>query len=309
VLMSHSDFPRSIGKRASVFLVASLVTTSIMLSLETPTSLSLTQVVGQLPGGKAQDPLQAQDSLQKYADISALPLGEKRTAFSNASPKDRSDFVRIHLALYLAKHAELNEAQRALILEFMSFLTPELYDVRSDGPDRLARVPEGFRQASKRIRDVFPNDEGVRVFATLGVPEADDLLKSYRDISALPMADRRATFIKATPKGRSDLVRIHLALYLARNGELNEAQKGLILEFMSFLTPELYDVRSDDHDRLARVSELLRQFQNRILAVFSREEAARIFATLGPPEQRDDLLQKVPCDSAPPSENPPTLGR
>jgi hypothetical protein len=286
--MSRFNLPRSIRKQTFVFLIASLVTTSIVLGSKTFTSASVAQVIGQLPGDKAQD------SLQKYSDISALPMDKRRSAFSEASPKDRSDFVRIHLALYLARHSELNENQKQLVLDGMSLATSELY---ADSPDRQAKFAEPLRQFATRIGTVFSQEEAPRIFATLGAPEQDELLQKYRDISSLPMADRRAAFRNASPKGSSDVMRTHLALYLSSHPDLNGEQKEVILEGMSLVTPELY---TDSADRKAKFAEPLRQFASRIGAVFSQEEAARIFATLGAPEPQNHYLLKYRDNSTSP---------
>ena len=100
-----SRFPRSTRKQTTVFLLASLVTACVMLGSGT---------------------LKGQDPLQKYGDISALPMEKRRDAFVNASAKEKSDLFSTHLALYLARHPKLNEAQKAIILEGMSLATPEL---------------------------------------------------------------------------------------------------------------------------------------------------------------------------------------
>jgi hypothetical protein len=74
-------------------------------------------------------------------------------------------------------------------------------------------------------------------------------------------------------------MRTHLALYLARHAELSEDQKAVILEGMSLVTTEVF---IDSPDRKAKFAEPFRQFASRIGAVFSQEEAARIFATFEP---------------------------
>jgi hypothetical protein len=232
-----------------------------MFGSKTLTSISLAQVVEQLPGDKAQD------SLKMYGDMSALSMDKRRSAFSNASPKDRSDFVRIHLALYLARHSELNDGQKQIILDGMSLATPELY---TDSPDRQAKITEPLRQFANRIGAVFPQEEAVRVFATLGPPEPDELLQKYKDISALPIDRRSTAFSTASPQGSSDLMRTHLALYLASHPDLTGEQKQLIMDVVSVVTPELY---TNSPDRKAKRDELLSQFARRIRAVFSQEEA------------------------------------
>lgn len=58
-------------------------------------------------GGKIQD-----DLLQKYQDISALSMKERKAAFRRTSVREKSDLWKTHMALYLVKRPELNETQR-----------------------------------------------------------------------------------------------------------------------------------------------------------------------------------------------------
>src|SRR5207245_3817680 len=97
----------------------------------------------------------AQDPLKKYADVSALPTEKRRAAFIEASAREKSELFRTHLALYLARHAELNEDQKQIILEGMSLATPERYELRPDSPDWKAKVGEPMKQSELRIRAAF----------------------------------------------------------------------------------------------------------------------------------------------------------
>jgi hypothetical protein len=206
-------------------------------------------------------------------------MEKRRSAFIEASAKDKSDFFRTHLALYLARHAELTNDQKRIILEGMSLATPESYEVPSSSPDWKAKFGEPMMQFESRVRTAFSRDEGAKIFATLGYQEGQDgLLQKYRDLSALAMQKRRATFRKGSPKDRSDLWRTHLAIYLANHPELNEGQKEVILEGMSLAMPALFETRPDWK---TNVEGQLRSLENRALTVFSKGEGARIFATLG----------------------------
>ena len=172
-MSQNSHSPKSTRKQTTVFLLAFVIAACAMFG----------PVV--IRRGKAQDPL------QKYGDVSALPSEKRRAAFSNASPKARSDLFRTHLALYLAKHPELNEEQKQIILQAMSLITPELYAIPSDSPDWKARVEGPMIQSENRVRAAFSREEGARIFATLGDQEGQDLLQKYRDVCALPMKKRK----------------------------------------------------------------------------------------------------------------------
>lgn len=255
VLMSqNSDSPKSTRKQTTVFLLAFVIATCAMFG------------PGIIRRGKAENFLH-------------------KNGFIEAAAKENSELFRTHLALYLARHPELNEPQKAIILEGMSLATPELIGMRSDNPDWKAKVQEPTKQFESRVRAFFSKDEGARIFATLGNPKAqDDLLQKYSDIAALPMGKRKAAFRKASPQGKSNLWRTHLALYLAKHPDLNEAQKVIILEGMSLVTPGLYEVRSDSPALKAKATEPVKQFENHILGVFSKDEGVKVFSTLGDPE-------------------------
>lgn len=170
----------------------------------------------------------------------------------------------------------------------MSLATPEMYEVPRDSPDWKTKVEGPIKQFQGRVLYGFSRDEGAKIFAAMADLEGqDDLFQKYREVSELPMRERRAAFGNASPKNKSDLWRVHLALYIAKHPEINEAQKVIILEGMSLATPELFDVRFDNPEWKTKVTEPLRQFKNHALGVFSKEEAGKAFATIGDPQYPD----------------------
>jgi hypothetical protein len=277
----YSHFPKSTRKQIIICLLAFAVAACAMLGL------------GMIRSGKAQD------SLQKYEDLSVVPIEKRRAAFSNASPKDKSDLFRTHLAIYLARHAELTEDQRRIILKGISLATPQLYEQPLDNADSKAKTEEQLRQFQVSVLSGFSRDQGAKIFATMGdLAVQDDLFQKYREISALPMRERKAAFKNALPQDKSDLWRIHLALYIAKHPELSEAQIVIILEGMSLVRAELFDVPFDSPEWKPKVKEPLKRFENHILGVFSKEEAARVFATIGDAQNPSDIPRvKLPSTS------------
>lgn len=277
---SHSQ--QSTRKQKIFFLLAALVAASVTIGLGALSSISVGQDLEKLHDDKIQDPL------QKYRDVSTLPMENRRVAFSKSSPQDKSDLFRIHLALYLAKHPELNGDQKQVILEGISVATPERYEMRSNDPQWKAQAEEPFRQFQTRALALFSRAEAARIFATLGEPDTpansvnpqDDSLQKYIDISALPMPKRKVEFRKASPQGKSDLWRIHFSVYLAKHMGLSEGQKQVILDGLALLTPELFESPLSNPDEKVT----LKKFKTRIHDLFSRDQAAEIFATLGGPE-------------------------
>ncbi len=237
------------------------------------------------------------EHLQKYNDISVISVPEGRDFYEDFSATDQSNLWKVHLALYLVKRPELNGEQKQIILDAVSLASPDLFATTDSGPLRKTKVDESLQSLTQRALRAFPMKEVGEVFADVGGGQAqDDLFQKYKDISALPMRKRKAAFRKASPKDRSDLWRTHLALYLVNHAELNQGQKQITLEGMSLATPQGFDVRADNPAWAARVEEL-RSLENRILAGFSKEEGARIFATLGDPELPNSLSSSGPVVS------------
>jgi hypothetical protein len=196
------------------------------------------------------------------------------------------------------KRPELNGEQRQIVLDAVSLASPEFFATTDSGqPARKLMVDESLQLLTQRALNAFPMNESAEVFANVvGGLAQDDLFQKYKDISALPMRKRKAAFRKASSKDRSDLWRTHLALYLVNHTELNLRQKQIILEGMSLATPEGFEASSDNPAWKTKVKEL-RSLENRILTVFSKEEGARVFATLGDSEPTTSLSSSGPAIS------------
>lgn len=161
---------------------------------------------------------------------------------SNVFVTDTSTLRRAHLALSLVRYPELNRAQQRIILDAISSSRPE--------------------------------------FASSGKAE-EELLRKYNAVSALAMNQRKAAFSNASFKERSELWRTHLALYLVKRPELNELQQETVLDAMALAMPDWFEVASHKDAKKSDVEGRLRSLEERIVAAFSKEERARIFATLG----------------------------
>ncbi len=249
-------------KQTAVFLVACVTATCAIL------------VMGVLRSSKAQD------SLQKYSDIASLSAEKRRAAFINASSKDKSDFFRTHLALYLARHSQLSENQTKTILDGISLATPELYELRPDSPGWEEKFQAPMMEFQNRILAAFPKGEAAILFATPGnQPPQDDSLQKYRNLISLTMPLRKTGFRRASPNDKNELWRIHLALYLAHHPELSTEQSKAIVDALAFLTPALFEESSDS--RVWETRAWIKVFEGRVRAVFSTDVGAKIFATLG----------------------------
>jgi hypothetical protein len=223
--------------------------------------------------------------LQKYKEISALPVADRRNFFRSASAADKSSLWKIHLALYLVEHPALNEGQKKIILDAISISSPKAFETADNSAPLAAKSDHPFKPLMQSALTAFPRNQAAEVFASLGGNEAqDELLQKYHDISAQPMRKRKASFRNAAASDKADLWKTHLALYLARRADLNEAQKDTILTAMSFATAETFQIPSSDARWKTQVEQPLRSLESRIVALFSKDEGVRVFATLGEPE-------------------------
>jgi hypothetical protein len=128
---------------------------------------------------------------------------------------------------------------------------------------------------------------------TVTVAKDSDVLETYRNLCSLSIAERRASFNRASAKERSDLWKVHLAVFLARHTALSNQQQEVLLAGISLATPELFQVQKNDPAWKSKVDEPLKSLAGRAVQLFSKEEAAEIFAQI--PTQvlqgDDELLQ------------------
>ncbi len=215
--------------------------------------------------------------LHKYLQMSALPTPDRRNFFSSSSAAEKSNLWRVHLALQLVKRPEFNEGQVRIILEAISFASAEFFASSRE----KTKADDGLQLLTRHALGAFSKNEAADLFANIGGRTEDDILKKYSDISALPLKIRKALFRNASSVDKTDLWRTHLALFLVKRPDLNAWQREIILEAMSFATPECFDVRSKKPALKAKMDEQLRSLEHRILVAFSFEDGAKIFAMLG----------------------------
>jgi hypothetical protein len=186
---------------------------------------------------------------------------------------------KIHLALRLATR-EWNRKQAQVILDALSLSSAESLAASSHGPSNKADATvQALRQ---RARAAFSKKEATDLFTHIaGAKADDDVLNMYFDLSALPLKERKASFRGASPKNQSGLWRTQLALVLVARPDLNEWQKQIILSAMSLVTPAFFEVRANDPAWNTKVLVPLRALEEQILAAFSFDDAAKIFARLG----------------------------
>jgi hypothetical protein len=227
----------------------------------------------------------AQENAHKPVDISSVPMERRRSAFSAASPQEKSEAFRTRLALYLAHHSQLNETQKRILLDGISLAAPQLYEIPRESPEWKSKVGEPVSRFQTSVLSGFSRDESGAIFAGMAnLDNQDEFLQKYREVVALPMAHRRGAFLAASSQDKSDLWRTHFALYIAKHPELTDAQRIIILEGMTLVAPQLFAVPFGGEEWKVKVTDTLKAFSNHILGVFSKPDAGKIFATLGDPQ-------------------------
>jgi hypothetical protein len=220
--------------------------------------------------------------LRKYQQISALDVSERRELFVQASAAEKSGLWRIHLALTVAKRPELNREQRELILDAISLATPELFAISAENPIWKTKVDEPLQLLRQRALRAYSKQEAANIFANIGNDEIEKtILDAYLAISTLSLAERKELFAKANSKVKSDLWRVHLALYLVNRADLNHEQREVILDAMLLATPELFSLSPSDPQWKTQVDKPLQLVSERARAVFSKSEGAELFTMLG----------------------------
>lgn len=221
------------------------------------------------------------NSLRMYREISALPTSERRRFFNNLSVTDKSNIWRVHLALYLVRHPELNQGQKEFVLDTMSKAIPEFFETPRDESARRTREKQ-IQYLTRRALEVLPKKEAYEILENLGGGEIEiSLLQRYSDVSSLSIHQRRILFRDASTSNKSDLWRTHLVIYLVKHPELNKNQKDIILLGVSMATPELFSIEKNSFTWNTMVAEPIQLLRKRAIELFSVSNAAEIFEELG----------------------------
>ena len=117
-------------------------------------------------------------------------------------------------------------------------------------------------------------------------PEA--LPRTLADLERFPMAFRRVMINVVTPETRLALWREHLEGFLKTDSTLTEPQRQIVKETIPQL-PELFAAPAPN--------PTIRAWEQSTSTVFTREEAGRVFMTLGAPEPPEGI--PLPPDALP----------
>ena len=117
----------------------------------------------------------------------------------------------------------------------------------------------------------------------------DAVPQTLDDISRFPVAFRRVMINRVAPEVRVRLWQEHLQSFLRPEAGLSDVQRHAI-ETATIELPAIFAAGPAPNPVLA-------EFEQRMMAVFSREQGSRIFAMIGPPEPPGGL--PLPPDALP----------
>lgn len=120
--------------------------------------------------GGAQDG----EALRKYSELSDLTKGDRKATFNLLSAEDKSSLWRVHFGLNLARHPEWTEQQRAIVLEAIAMMAPQLYKTPKDN-NWTRLVDEPVRLLAQKALLVFTKEEAAALFSELGFTEQSKL--------------------------------------------------------------------------------------------------------------------------------------
>lgn len=120
----------------------------------------------------------------------------------------------------------------------------------------------------------------------------DNSLQNYINISSLAIAEQKKFFNTISAKERSDLWKVHFALFLVKHPDLSKEQRDVFLDTLSIFTPEIYKISPDSPNVKPETIQSLQNLIIRAMPLFSKPEVAELFVNLGGGTTEIALLQK-----------------
>ena len=219
--------------------------------------------------------------LERYIEISSLPLDKKKAVFVKITPVERSNVFKFHLALQFVNRPTLSQEQKNIILEGISALSADAYDKSKDKTNIQIQI----QSVEERAKILFSKNEFVEIFAKLGGDKDDvAILQKYRDlVSISSKAKRKQSFRESSAKDMSNLWKIQMAYYLAKDTELNKPQQEFMLRIIDFLKPSMYESSRKDNEE-AEFDKILQEITNEARTLFTKEKYVEKIFNLGDAE-------------------------
>lgn len=111
---------------------------------------------------------------------------------------------------------------------------------------------------------------------------ADDLPRTLAELSTFPTAFRRVIVNRVSPERRTMFWQDHLRTFLQPESGLNAEQRAFVEEAIEQF-PDIFA------SPLTEAQAKMRPLEDRMRLLFAREQAAAMFAMVGPPEPPEGL--------------------
>ncbi|HMS43789.1 MAG TPA: hypothetical protein PKE69_26400 [Pyrinomonadaceae bacterium] len=97
------------------------------------------------------------NAFDNYLKVALLPRNERGAVFSKFSNEEKATFIKVNLALQLAKRVNLTFEQKEFILDTISKVSADIYD-KSDAAKAQRSLQIGMETEGKAVK-LFPYKE------------------------------------------------------------------------------------------------------------------------------------------------------
>lgn len=122
-------------------------------------------------------------------------------------------------------------------------------------------------------------------------------------IYVVPLPGPRDLFGGSTPSREGVLWKIHLALQLVKQPELDQCQLGVVLDAISLQSPEFFTRSNHGPAQGTKANHALKSLNARALRAFVHDQAAELFANIAGGKTDADILKMYYGKSALPLKN------
>jgi len=123
------------------------------------------------------------DAETLYRIVSSRPVAERRVVFRNVTPETKAAVWRVHVRHFLDSHPALSEAQRKVLVQFLTLINADLYRTLPDDPEWEAQVALPFARMQDSAAAILTPDQYREALTVLG-PLPDPALPSALPITS-----------------------------------------------------------------------------------------------------------------------------
>jgi hypothetical protein len=212
-----------------------------------------------------------------FMRVMSLPSGARQQAFSELSNEDKATLYKVNLALQFIKRPNLNNEQKALLLDTIAVTNADIYD--KTNPAKVAQTERHSKTLENNGLRLFPRNEFVEIFAGMNGDKSFEisLLTRYEDLLKFDMMSRKQIAKELPLVERYNLWNTQLIFHLTTSS-LNKQQKEFILEIMPKI-PLIFEA-SRTLIGIER-EKYLEALESSMFRVFGKESAYAIFMEIG----------------------------